>query len=159
MAKKPQEIDTTSEVDDSMEDLGILEFDQNLEDYEEPDLLPKGNYNGEIQGVAIKLNQKGTGKYFAIKFVIPTSEFPPDYDLDNYPEGCAVYYNLISVPSGGNRRAMSNLKKFVSKMGLTIATNVIDPNDWMNQRLKLKIDHSTYRGNTNENIASIEAVD
>ena len=158
MAKKPKE-DYDEAPGDEDTELGILEFDQNLEDYEEPDLLPKGNYHGEIQDIAIKLNQKGTGKYFAIKFVIPTEEFPPDYDIENYPDGCTCYYNLISVPIGGNRRAMANLKKFVSKMGLSISTNMVDPNDWMSQRMKLKIDHRTYQGNTNENIASVEAAD
>lgn len=142
----------TDEAEDT-EELDILELDQNLEDYEEPELLPPGYYTGEIQSVEIRQNQAGTGRYFAIKFIVPPEKFPASYDVDNWPEGCPLFYNLVRVPRPGDRRALSNLRKFMQKLGLSISTNRVDPNEWIGQTAKLKVVHSEYQGVTRENIA------
>lgn len=150
-----------NELEQASSELDILELDQNLEDYEEPELLPPGYYLGEIQGVEVRQNQAGTGKYFATKFVVPPEQFPADYDVDNWPEGCPLFYNLVRVPRAGDRRSLSNLKKFMQKIGLSTSTNRIDPNEWIGQRAKLKVVHNEYQGITREQIApnGIEAAD
>ncbi|MCI0557500.1 MAG: hypothetical protein MN733_03315 [Nitrososphaera sp.] len=143
------------------EELDIIELDQNLEDVEEPDLLPPGWYIGEIQSVEIRPNQAGTGRYFATKFVVPPENFPADYDPENWPDGCALYYNLVRVPRQGDRRAISNVKKFMQKLGLSLSTSRIDPNEWIGRRAKLKVVNSEYQGVEREAIApnGIEAAD
>lgn len=155
MAKPKAKVAATPTHDDeSMEELDILELDQNLEDYEEPELLPPGYYVGEIQEVVIKPNQKGTGRYYAVKFVIPPERYPASYDVENWPEGVPLFYNLIRVPRAGDRRAVSNLRKFVQKLGLSTSTNRIDPNEWINKQAKLKVIHNEYQGVTREQIAA-----
>lgn len=147
--------------DEANAELDIIELDQNLEDYEEPELLPPGFYTGEIQEVEIRQNQKGTGRYYAVKFVVPPSQFPAQYDVENWPEGCPLYYNLVRVPRAGDRRAVSNLRKFIQKLGLSASTNRIDPNEWIGQQAKLKVVHNEYQGVVRENIApnGIESAD
>lgn len=146
---------------DPNQELDVLELDQNLDDYPEPELLPPGYYQAEIQGVEIKNNQAGTGQYFAIRFVIPPERFPSSYDPENYADGKVMYYNLIRVPRGGDRRAIANLRKFLQQIGLSTKTNRIDPNEWIGRAAKLKVEHREYQGQTNENISAggIQRVD
>lgn len=153
MARRKVEAET-EETKAPSDELDVLELDQNLDDYPEPELLPPGWYKGEIQGVEIKENQKGTGKYFAIRFMISPDEFPANYDPENYADGKAVYYNLIRVPHGGDRRAIANLRKFLQQIGLSTKTNTIDPNEWIGREAKLKIEHREYQGQVSENIAA-----
>lgn len=135
------------------DNLDILELDQNLDDIEEPDLLPQGWYVGEVQGVEIRDNQKGTGKYYAIQFTIPTDNFPANYDVENWPEGCQLYYNLVRVPRAGDRRSYTSVKKLMQSLGLSLSTNRIEPNTWIGRPAKLKVIHNEYQGITRESIA------
>lgn len=154
MAKAKAKLSTVPNEDmEESAELDILELDQNLEDYDEPELLPPAYYVGEIQSVEIRQNQAGTGKYFAIKFIVPPEKFPASYDVENWPEGCPLFYNLVRVPKAGDRRALSNLRKFMQKIGVSVSTNQIDPNSWIGQTAKLKVVHSEYQGVTRENIA------
>ena len=162
MAKKPKLAVDNDDIDTSTDgELDILQLDQNLEDVPEPELLKPGYYAGEIQAVEVKENQKGTGRYYAIKFVIPTDEFPPDYEVDNHPDGLSLFYNLLRVPTAGDRRSISNIRKFMEKLGLSVCTNQINPNEWLGQRAKLKVIHNEYQGVKRENIANngIESAD
>ena len=155
MARRKVEAETeTNAAPDPNQELDVLELEQNLDDYPEPELLPSGYYVAEIQGVEIKNNQAGTGQYFAIRFVIPPERFPASYDPENYADGKVVFYNLIRVPRGGDRRAIANLRKFLQQIGLTTSTNVINPNDWVGRSAKLKIEHREYQGMVNENVAA-----
>lgn len=151
-AKKPELIQEEENVDFN-DNLDILELDQNLEDIEEPDLLPQGWYVGEIQGVEIKENQKGTGRYYAIQFTIPTDNFPANYDVENWPEGCQLYYNLVRVPRAGDRRSYTGVKKLMQSLGLPLSTNRIEPSTWVGRQAKLKVIHSEFQGITREQIA------
>lgn len=159
-AAKQEEV--ADDITNSGEDeSGILEFDQNLDEFPEPENLPEGMYVGEIQEVEVRTNQKGTGKYFAIRWLIPPDQFPPDYDTENWPEGCLMYYNLLKYPEHGDRRAISNVRKFMEKIGLSVATNRIDINEWLNQSAKLKVQHGEWQGEARAEIApgGIEVAD
>jgi len=138
------------EGDDS---LSVLELDQNLDDYPEPELLPMGWYKGEIQNVTERTNQKGTGKYYAVEIVIPPESFPPDYDTDNWPDGLKLFYNLLRVPSSGDRRSVANIRKFMANLGLAVDTPRIDPNEWIGRQVRIKVEHGTWEGNRREQIA------
>lgn len=161
MAKGKKAAQVEEEEDNSSGELDILELETNLEDVPEPELIKPGYYVGEVQGIEVKQNQRGTGSYYAIKFVVPTDEFPPDYEVDNHPDGLVLYYNLLRVPTAGDRRSISNIRKFMEKLGLSVSTNKIDPNAWLGQRAKLKVIHNEYQGVKRESIANngIEAAD
>lgn len=135
------------------ETLDVLELDQNIDDYPEPELLPQGWYRAELQSVEARTNQAGTGRYYACKFVISPTNFPAGYDVDNWPDGLTLYYNLLRVPSSGDRRSVSNIRKFMEKLGLAVDTNRIDPNEWIGRDAKLKVEHGTWEGNKREQIA------
>ena len=151
-AKKPEPIEDLPSADDADDDAPtIAEFDQNLDDVEPPELLPEGHYVGEVQEVKTPVSQKGN-RYYSIQFLIPPEEFPPHYDVDNYPDGVRLYYNLLTVPQAGDRRAIHRVREFMEKLGLSTATNVIDTSEWLNQTAKLRVRHSSYQGNRREEI-------
>jgi len=138
------------EGDDSLD---VLELDQNLDDYPEPELLPPAWYKAEIQNVTQRTNQKGTGRYYAVEIVIPPENFPPDYDTDNWPDGLKLFYNLLRVPTSGDRRSVANIKRFMASLGLAIDTPRIDPNEWIGRPVRVKVEHGTWEGNRREQIA------
>ena len=153
---KPQpqpDEDMTASSGAADDSLDVIELDQNLDDYPEPELLPPGIYEAELQAVSEKTNQKGTGKYYAIEFVIPPENFPADYDVDNWPEGLKLFYNLLRVPTSGDRRSVANIRKFIEKIGLAVDTPRIDPNEWIGRHARLRVEHGTWEGNKREQIA------
>lgn len=151
MAKAKAKNEDFDEVplDDTMD---VIELDENLDETPEPDLLPAGFYPAEVVSVERRTNQKGTGDYFSVRFVISPDNYPADYDVDNYPEGCSLYYNLLRVPGAGDRRAKLNIKRFMETLGLPTDVNKIDPSQWIGRPAKLKVEHNTYEGVTREQI-------
>lgn len=160
--KKAAEVDQ-EEVSDVNDDdiLDVVELEENLEDAEAPELLPPGNYNGEIVMVDRRTSQRTGRDYWAFEIHIPTDEFPSGFDHENYPEGARVYWQPLMVPVRGDRRAMYNAKVFLEKLGLSSKTTRLDPNEWMGASVKAKIQH-TLNPNTGEKrleCKGIEAAD
>lgn len=136
------------------EPLGIMELDANLSDVEKPPELPPGAYIGEIQDVQKGVSGKGN-EYFAVKFVIPQDEIPPDI-AEHYDDGAIMYWNRQVIPTSKDRRALYNLRKFIESIGLDSNTTSIDPNDWMGCKAKLRVVHEKYQGESRASIKSLE---
>lgn len=134
-------------------EMGIIELDGNLDETPEPELLPPGFYAAEVADVQVRQNQKGTGSYFSVKFMIPAENFPADYDVDNWPDGLPLYYNLLRVPTSADRRAKLNIKRWMETLGLPTDVSTIDPSTWIGRPANVKVEHSTYEGVTRESIA------
>lgn len=134
-------------------EMGIIELDGNLDETPEPELLPAAFYDAEVADVQVRQNQKGTGSYFSVKFMISPDSYPADYDVDNWPDGLPLYYNLLRVPTSSDRRAKLNIKRFMETLGLPTDVNVIDPTTWIGRPARIKVEHSTYEGVTRESIA------
>lgn len=143
--------------DEEGQTLGLIELDTNLADVEKPPELPPGNYTGEIQDVQKATSGKGN-EYFQVKFVVPPSEIPAELQ-DDFEDGAVLYWNRQVVPKKGDRRALFNLKKFITAIGLDENTTTIDPNSFMGCSARLKIVHETYQGETRAAIKSIESAE
>lgn len=135
------------------EPLGVIELESNLDDAEKPPEVTPGIYEAEIQDVQIPTSGKGND-YFATKFVIPTENLNPEI-AEHYPDGAVLFYNRVIVPKGNDRRAMFNLKQFMSAIGLSTKTTTIDPNTWMGHRARIQVRMGKYQG---EERAEIQAV-
>lgn len=142
---------------DDNEPLGIITLEDNLSDAEKPKEIPAGRYKGEIQDVQIPTSQKGN-QYFGVKFVIPADELPADV-RDSYPDGAILYYNRVIVPTPGNRRAMWNLKQFMTAIGCDVNTDQIDPNDWMGKEANLQVRMGKYQGEERAEIGAVLAAE
>lgn len=152
MAKAKQTEEHDMDMSDDMS-MGVIELDENLDETPEPELLPAAWYPAEVQNVEIRQNQKGTGSYFSVKFVISPDDFPANYDVDNWPDGIPLYFNLLRVPTAGDRRAKLNIKRFMETLGLPTDVSTIDAATWIGRPAKVKVEHNTYEGTTREAIA------
>lgn len=137
--------------------LDIIELDVNLADAKPPVLLPKAYYEGEVRNITIKKSGKGND-YYNIELLIPPDQFPANFDPENYPDGAMVYYNRLLTP-GKDRRSVYNIKLWMEKLDLPTNTNKVDPNQWIGRPVKIKLDHNTYQGVTNMQVAGVEASD
>lgn len=142
---------------DENNELGLIELDMNLSDVEKPAELPAGLYVGEIQDVQKGTSQKGN-EYFAIKFVIPNNEVPAEL-AEQFEDGATLYYNRLVVPSGRDRRALFNLRKFLEAIGIESNTTTIDPNEWMGRQARLKVVMGKWQGEDRAEIKSIESAE
>ncbi len=140
--------------DEAGEPMGIIELDEELSSIEKPPELPVGSYVGEIQDIQVQTSGKGN-QYFAIKFVISPEEIAPDIQ-EHYEEGAVLYWNRQIVPTGKDRRALFNLRKFVEALGLSSDTKEIDPNEWMGQKAKLRVVHGKFNGDVRAEIKAVE---
>lgn len=154
--QEPVEEDTPSG-DDAGEPLGVIELEETLSDVEKPKEIAAGLYEAEIQDVQVKTSGKGNS-YFAIKCVIPDSALAPDV-AENYPDGCALYYNRQLVPKKGDRRALFNLRKLIEAMGLDSNVSEIDPNEWMGRKVRVQIRMGKWQGEDRAEIARLEAAE
>lgn len=165
MARKPKAAETeTAEQEEQVgidpNEFNVLEFEENLEDIEEPELLPEKTYVGEITEVTPTANQAGTGYYYLQKVVIPVEQYPPDYDPDNAPEGTPMYHRFVSVPRSGDRRAMARVKRWMQVLGLPLDTNRVDINEWVGRPIKVTVRHARNQdGSFRAEIATVAAAD
>lgn len=136
------------------EPMGIIELEDNLSEVERPPELPPGKYVGEIQDVSIATSGKGN-QYFAIKFVIPTEDLPPDL-VEHYEDGAILYWNRQFVPNGKDRRALFNLRTFIESIGLSSNTTSIDPNEWMGCKAQLHVVHGKFNDVVRAEIKALE---
>lgn len=139
------------------EPVGIIELEGDLADAEKPPEIPAGMYTAEVQDVQTPVSNKGN-KYFAIKCVIAPDDLPPDLQ-EFYDEGAILFWNRNVVPQKGDRRAMYNLRKLVEALGLVAAGDTINPDEWMGRKLRVRVAHTTYEGETRAEIKSIEAAE
>jgi hypothetical protein len=136
----------------------ILELDMNLEDMEDFELLPDGNYPAEISQAEMRTSPKGNDYYYII-FNIHPDDFPPDYAVENAPEGIKLVYARIQKPDAGNRRSITAVKNFMRALGMSLKTSTINPGDWEGKKASLKVGHQEWNGDEINTIMGVEALD
>jgi hypothetical protein len=136
----------------------IIDLDMNLEDYEDYEILPDGPLPGECTVAEVRTSDKGNS-YFYTMWKIDPKDFPIDYDKSNNPNGAILNYSRVQVPTPGDRRSITALKKFMSAMGLDLKTNTIDCSQWVGRTAMINIGHENYNGEERNSIKSIENED
>jgi hypothetical protein len=136
----------------------IISLDMNLEDYADFENLPNGSYAGECTVAEVRTSDKGN-QYFYTMWKIDPSEYPADYEVENAPEGLVMNFSRIQVPTAGDRRSITSVKKFMSAMGLKLKTNTIDPSTFVGKKAKLVVTTEEYNGENRNSIRSVESLD
>lgn len=136
----------------------IVELDQNLDAFEDYEVLPKASYVGECVLAEKRVSESGN-EYYYQNWKIDPSEYPADYDVENAPEGTTLNYSRVQVPKSNDRRSITSVKKFYRALGLSLKTKDIDPALWVGQKAKLIVDHETYNGEKRARIIGIESVE
>ncbi len=136
----------------------IVELDQNLDAYDDFELLPKGNYKGTCTLAEKRVSDNGN-EYYYTNWVIAPEDYPDDYDAENAPEGTTLIYSRVQVAKSNDRRSITAVKRLMRAMGLELKTKVIDPDLWVGRSARLVISHETYNGERNARIQRIESLE
>lgn len=136
----------------------IIELDQNLDAFEDYEILPKSSYPGTCTTAEVRTSDAGN-EYFYTNWTIDPSDYPADYDVENAPEGTVLNYSRVQVPTAGDRRSITNVKKMMRAIGLELKTKTIDPSLWVGQKANLVVGVQKYNGETRNAILSIESLD
>jgi len=136
----------------------IIDLDMNLEDFEDYEILPDGPLPGECTIAEVRTSDNGN-QYFYTMWRIDPSDYPLDYDRENAPNGTIMNYSRVQVPTPGDRRSITSVKKFMAAMGLSLKTNSIDCSQWVGKRAMLNIGHQVYNGENRNQIVSVENED
>lgn len=136
----------------------IIELDQNLDAFEDYEILPKSSYPATCTLAEIRTSDAGN-EYYYTNWTIDPSDYPADYDVENAPEGTVLNYSRVQVPSAGDRRSITNVKKLMRAIGVDLKTKTIDCALWVGQKANLVVGHNKYNGETRNAILSIESLD
>lgn len=136
----------------------ILELDMDLEEFEDFEPLPASEYPAEVRKAEARISDKGN-EYYYVTFVIHPDDFPPDYAVENAPEGMNLTYARLQKPDRNNRRSITQVKKFYRALGLTLKTSVINPAEWEGKKAKLVVGRTEFNGEDRNEIKSVEALD
>lgn len=136
----------------------IIDLDMNLEDMEDFEILPDGQYPAECTQAEVRTSAKGN-QFFYTMWKIDPAAYPIDYDKANNPNGTILNYSLVQVPTPGDRRSITNVKKFMAAMGLSLKTSSIDCSQWVGKTAMVTVGNEDYQGEDRNRITRIENED
>lgn len=136
----------------------FVTLDQNLDAIEDYEILPKSSYPGECVLAEKRVSDAGNEFYYTMWRIDPT-DYPPDYDVENAPEGTQLNYSRVQVPGARDRRSITNVKKLMKAMGLPLNVSRIDHDSWVGQKAMLVVGHQVFNGERRASIMSIESLD
>ncbi len=138
------------------EELGsIVEYAEDLEDQEQPEPLPVREYEAEIRQAIQKTGNQSGKKYAAVTFHIPVEQYPPDYPVEQNPDGVSIIYRMVSTED--SPKARWSAKRFVKAIGAKPGKR-LDLNDWVGLTAVVGIQHDDYEGVTREVITKVSAI-
>jgi len=136
----------------------ILELDMDLEEFDDFEPLPAGEYPAEVRSAEKRISDKGNEYYYMVLNIHP-DDFPADYAIENAPEGMNLIYARLQVPTAANRRSITAVKKFYRAIGLTLKTSIINPGEWEGKKTKVLLGRSEYNGEDRNDVKGLEALD
>lgn len=138
--------------------MSIIELSQDLGEMQEYEPLPAGPYRAIVRDVELRYSEKLPNGFFYIQLMIPTENFPADYDAGNAPEGLTVVYARVRVPDPADRRSVRPFKHLLTALGLKDSGNKIDTSEWINKEVMVFLSVSEYQGAPVNNVERVDAV-
>lgn len=138
--------------------MSIIELNANLNDMQEYEALPAGNYKAEIRDVEERFSEKMPNGYYYIQLVVPPAEFPADYDPENAPEGVILTYARVGKPDPTNRRTVRPFKVLIEAMGLDSNSNTFNMDDWIGREVQALVSQDEYQGSPTNQVQSLSPV-
>lgn len=161
----------------------VDEYVVDINDIEDVEPLPKQKYVAEIKDVQVRrVENRNDGSVLtkvSVSYHIPTQQFPPNYDVENAPDGMKLYtpFNGTTVDCGEgsqpSRRGAAQWKKFLKSHGHDGAVRFVRRDDldghWsvdqsvldmlIGRLVEVLIDHNKYEGEIRTQISSISRLD
>jgi hypothetical protein len=145
---------------DNMMD-AIFTFAADLRDAEPPKPLPPGEYLATISKTEVATS-KNTGKLYArITFVVPTEQYPADYDVEQEPDGVRLSHMLMI---DNTPRTMYRWRTFLEDLdffsnpenaGLRDVTSILERLHFLSARVTVA--HEMYEGQEQARIKAVSA--
>lgn len=121
----------------------IMEFSIDLNEQDEPELLPTGDYPCEIVEASFKVSQTSGNTYLSLRLKIHPENYPPDF-TEGDMDGTDVTYNrLVVKPETSQTRW--RMKKFLETVGAKVSRS-LDPGDLVGLTCTLHVEQSEYDG-------------
>jgi hypothetical protein len=170
MAKKPATkpvaeteiittVNETKQKEHKMSDKStILELDMDLDQVEDFQPLPDGEYPASVTQAEMRTSDKGNDYYYMI-FQIHPNDFPADYAPENAPEGMNLVYARVQRPDPKNRRSITGVKNLMRALGISLKTSTINPGDWEGKKAKLRVKKQEWNGEVINSIVAVESLD
>jgi hypothetical protein len=136
----------------SMYNLGL-----DLGEVPDVELLPVGEYPATVTRAEVKPSKSSGNDLLAITYMIHPDDFPPDFNLENAPDGLVLTHNR-TVLTGIERdiRKLKRLQSFYKTHDLDPkGVKQIDPTHFLGQKVMLKVKHGEYDGITREEIDAV----
>lgn len=142
----------------SKNDSTILELEFNLEDMDDFEPLPDGEYPATVTLAEMRTSDKGNDYYY-MSFQIHPDNFPADYSRENAPDGLSLVYARVQKPDPKNRRSITGVKNLYRALGIPLKTSTINPGEWEGKQAKLRLKKQDWNGETINSIVAVEALD
>lgn len=133
----------------------IIDLDVNIEEMEEFEPLPEGQYLAHIRAVEIATSEKIPEGYLKVAFQIDTDQYPTDYDVANAPEGTILQYARVRLPNSDNRRSVNGFNSFLATINVKAKGNTFDMEKWIGKEVLLLVKRDMYQGQPQNQIAAI----
>lgn len=133
----------------------IIDLDVNIEEMEEFEPLPEGQYLAHIRTVEIATSEKIPEGFIKVVFQIDTDQYPADYDVANAPEGSVLTYSRVRLPNSGNRRSVNGFNSFLSTIGVKAKGNTFDMEKWVGKEVLLLVKRDVYQGQPTNQVVAI----
>lgn len=121
----------------------IIEFTRDLNEQDEPDLLPTGDYSAEIVEASFRISNSTGNTYLALKLRISPDSYPPDF-TDGDPDGTDVNYNRIIIQPETSQTRW-RLKKFLVNIGAKPGKS-LDPSELIGLSCTLHVEQGEFDG-------------
>lgn len=136
----------------------IIELDMNLEDYDDFEPLPNGEYPATVTLSEMRTSDKGNDYYY-LTFQVHPDDYPADYPVENAPDGTNLTYARVQKPDPKNRRSITNVKNLMRALGMPLKVSVINPGEWEGRKAKLVLKKDNFNGMPVNQIVAVEALD
>lgn len=168
---------------DEIEVPSVDEYVVDINDIEDVEPLPKQKYVAEITDVQVRrVENRNDGSVVtkvSVAYHISTQQFPPNYDIENAPDGMKLYtpYSGYNVDCGDgmqpSRRGAAQWKKFLKNHGYEGTVRFVRRDDldghWsvdqqtldelVGKLVEVLVDHNKYEGEIRTQISSISKLD
>lgn len=129
----------------------IIEYSVDLNEQEQPEPIPVGEYPAEVVAAINKVSQTSGNVYCDISFRIHPDAYPADY-TEGDPDGTTLHYMRLVLEDKPQSRY--RVKKFLQSIGAKVGRS-FDPNDLVGLTATVHVDHREFEGEKQANISKV----
>ena len=131
----------------------IIEYEDDISNAEAPEPLPEGDYPAVVRSAERKVSGAGN-PYVAVGFYISPDDYPPDFPVEEEPDGVLLTYRR--VPGGTTKRDRYRMRMFCESIGAPTGSRM-NLNDWIGLNASVTVVQEDYEGEPRAQIVKVSA--